>query len=53
VNENSGPVETVKCEKLTKVSNPGPVGDRGLKRNATFANIQTPSLQEGKKMKMQ
>ena len=51
--ESASAAESVKSEKLTEGgTNPGP-GDRGLKRDASTANIRTPSLQEGKKMKIQ
>ena len=42
---------SIRSEKSTEVSNPAH-GDRGMKRDASTANIRTPSLQEGKKMKM-
>ena len=55
--ESGSAAESVKSEKLTEGrgggSNVGPAGDRGMKRDASTANIRTPSLQEGKKMKMQ
>ena len=41
--------ESIKSEKST---DPMPIQERGLKRDASTANIRTPSLQEGKKMKL-
>ena len=51
--ESASAAESVKSEKLAEGPNPAGPTDRGLKRDASIANIRTPSLQEGKKMKMQ
>ena len=46
--------ESVKSEKsTTEAVTSSSTHDRGMKRDASAANIRTPSLQDGKKLKMQ
>ena len=46
--------ESVKSEKsTTEAVTSSSTQDRGMKRDASAANIRTPSLQDGKKLKMQ
>jgi hypothetical protein len=48
--DSASVAESVKSEK--SAAEPS-TQDRGIKRDASTANIRTPSMQEGKKMKMQ
>jgi hypothetical protein len=54
VKDTASVAESVKSEKSTDpTSTATSTQDRGMKRDASMANIRTPTLQEGKKIKMQ